>query len=430
MKAILFTYGLTIGGAILGLVRPFYGLLAYISLAILKPDLLWPWSVDIGHYSRVVALALLAGWILHGLGDWHLGRARGPTLALTAFVLWAGVLSLFAHDPALAWGFVEQHLKILLPFLVGITTIHTVKQLKQVAWVIVLAQGYLAFEFNQSYYMGFNRLHEGEFSGMDNNCIAITMDAGIGLAFFLGLHAQRWRWRLLAFGAAVLMTNAVMFSFSRGGLLGLILVGVVAFFLIPKGPKHYAAFALAVLIGLRLAGPQVVERFSTTFATEEDRDGSAQMRMRHWKACADSMLKTPWGVGPNHWQFVSPNYDLPSMEAHTYWLQTGAELGWPGLLAIVAFYGLTVWRLWPLARGRTEVSDPWLVYLARMVIAALTGFAVSAQFVSISGIEAPFYVALVGIGVLKLTSVGAEDESEAHAEGEDAEHEEPALAGV
>jgi hypothetical protein len=42
-----------------------------------------------------------------------------------------------------------------------------------------------------------------------------------------------------------------------------------------------------------------------------------------------------------------------------------------------------------------------------MVIASLTGFAVSAQFVSLAGLEAPYYVALLGAGALKLSSLPA-----------------------
>jgi hypothetical protein len=39
-----------------------------------------------------------------------------------------------------------------------------------------------------------------------------------------------------------------------------------------------------------------------------------------------------------------------------------------------------------------------------MVIASLVGFAVPAQFVSLEFLETPYYVALVGAGVLKLSS--------------------------
>jgi hypothetical protein len=39
-----------------------------------------------------------------------------------------------------------------------------------------------------------------------------------------------------------------------------------------------------------------------------------------------------------------------------------------------------------------------------MVAASLAGFCVSAQFVSLIGLEIPYYVGLIGIGALKLNS--------------------------
>ncbi len=407
MKSLIITYMLTYGGAIVSPFKPFWGLLVYVCFAIIKPECLWFYSVPLGNYSRIVAIGLLVGWALNGFGTWRLGKGKGPTVAFAAFVLLAVPLLAVSRDTGLAWKFIEDHLKILLPFLVGITCIESVRQLRQLAWVLVLSQGYVALEFNLSYYQGYNRLHEANFAGSDNNGVAIMMNACIGVAFFLGLHAERWWQKALAFLAALLMVHCVMFSFSRGGLLGLIVTTGVAFLLIPKQPKHYLALVVAVLIGLRLAGHEVLERFGTTFASSEERDGSAGIRLKHWKACIDSMFTTPWGVGPNQWRFTSPAYGLPSMEAHSYWLQVGAEMGFLGLLVIATFYALCLLRLWPLARERQETADPWLVYTARMVISSLAGFIISSQFVSVTGVEVPFYVALLGVGVLKLWTVPA-----------------------
>ena len=92
--------------------------------------------------------------------------------------------------------------------------------------------------------------------------------------------------------------------------------------------------------------------------------------------------------------------------AHCLWLQTGAELGVPGLVLLLTFYGACALRLLPLAQQRQEhpVGDTWLPHAARMVLAAsLAGFVVTAQFLSIPGIEAPSYVALIGAGTLKLS---------------------------
>ena len=68
-----------------------------------------------------------------------------------------------------------------------------------------------------------------------------------------------------------------------------------------------------------------------------------------------------FGVGPDHWVLVVKSFDWDSrQEAHTLWLQTGAELGVPGLAALLLYYGLCAARLWPIARGVQPVPDPWL----------------------------------------------------------------------
>ena len=74
---------------------------------------------------------------------------------------------------------------------------------------------------------------------------------------------------------------------------------------------------------------------------------------------------------------------------------------------LALFYLLCAVYLWPYTRDRCPVPDPWIRYIARMVIASLFGFAVSAQFVSLSGLEVPFYITLVGAGALKVLGMPA-----------------------
>jgi probable O-glycosylation ligase (exosortase A-associated) len=404
-KGLIFTYVLTYGGAVASLYRPFYGLLVYICFAIVRPEAMWFWAVPAGNYSRIVAIALLVGWTLHGFGNWNLGRARGIVLALIGFWAWTALSAFLAPNSEVAWNFVESHSKIFLPVLVGITTLDSIAKLKQLLWVIVLSQGYVALEMNLAYYSGFNRVQEAGFGGMDNNCVAIAMVAGTGMAFFLGLEVPRWWQKALAWAAGALMAHTVLFSFSRGGMLGLIVTALITFALIPKKPKHYIAFLLAVLLAIRLAGTEVQERFATSFANVEGSlEESAQSRLELWAACWDSMKNAPLGIGPDHWPLISQEYGFAKgKHGHSLWLQLGAELGFPGLLCLGLFYGLCILRLWPLTR-RSELVDPWLRATARMVIASLIGFMFSAQFVSLPGLELPYYTALVGAGVLRLAS--------------------------
>src|SRR5262249_48318823 len=139
MKGLLFTYALTYGGTLVALFNPFVGLLIYICFAIIRPESLWHWSVPAGNYSRILALGVLGSGARNGFGKWDFGRARPIVYALLAYWLWACLSAFQAEDKARAWHWVETQAKIVLPFLVGMTLIDSVRQLKQLAWVIVLS---------------------------------------------------------------------------------------------------------------------------------------------------------------------------------------------------------------------------------------------------------------------------------------------------
>lgn len=410
---LLFTLALTYGGSVVSLFRPFYGLLIYVCFAIIRPESLWFWSVAPGNYSRIIAIALLIGWAIHGFGSWNLGKSQGILASLVLFWLWAAVSTQFCAYQDMGYGFLETKGKIILPVLVGLTLIENRNQLMQLAWTIVASQGYVAYDLNRSYYDGFNRMRELGFGGMDNNSAAIAMVGGVGLAFFLGLGERQWWKKVLAFAFAALMTHVIMFSSSRGAMLALIIVGVVSFLLIPKTPGILSLFAAGAIAALIMAGPETRERFYSTFASKEERDESAESRVEMWGICWTMMLENPiTGVGPDHFPMYIHNYSgyAKGKEAHTLWLQIGAELGFPGLLFLASFYGLTVVHLLTYLRHHIAAigEDPFIRHVPQMVAASLAGFIVAAQFVSLEGLEFPYYVALLGAGALKISSRAAE----------------------
>jgi O-antigen ligase len=238
---------------------------------------------------------------------------------------------------------------------------------------------------------------------MDNNSFCIAMVAGAGVAFFLGLSERTWWRKLVALGAAALMVHVPMFANSRGGMLGLIMAGVMTFVILPKKPGLVAAWALGLVVALRLAGPAVIERLGSSFADSEERDSSAQSRLDLWSHCWDVMKKNPiTGIGPDHWPLTAEHYGWPrGKEAHSLWFNAGAELGFPGLTLLLAFYGLTIRHCWKLANSRA-VADPWLRDAARMAVVGLSAFLVSASFVSLDALEPPYYIALLGAGALSV----------------------------
>lgn len=398
MKGLLFTYLFTYGGALASLFNPFIGLLVYVSFAILKPEQLWFWSVPRGNYSRIVALALLVGWAARGFGSWQFGRARPVVLSLLGFWVWILLSAMHAPDQAVAWNWVESITKILLPVLVGLTTIDSVAKLKQLAWVMTLSVGYLAYTENEKYFLGGIR-------ELDNG-IAHGMTVGAGVAFFVGMRTQGWWRKLIAFACAALMVHAVLFHMSRGAMLGLGAVGFVSFLSLPKKPQHIAVFILAVIVGLRLAGPSVRDEFATIF--DQDRqvqnDGG---RRKLWADMWDAAQRNPvLGLGPGHWPRVAADYGWKrGKEGHGLWPQITAETGFPGGVLYAVFFGAPLVMLGRYVRRRDQSVDPELAWFGRMAAASLAGFIVEAQFGSFSGLEVAYYVVMLGAGTLKLSSL-------------------------
>jgi O-antigen ligase len=411
VTGLVFTYLFTAAGALGSLRWPLLGLQVYIGFAILKPELLWFWVVPTGNYSRLVAIGLLAGWAINGFGDWKLGKAWPTVLMIVGYLGW-GMVSTVALAPNkdLAWDWLDNVAKIVIPVVVGVTLINSVDQLIRLAWVIVGCECYLALEFNQWYFSGYNLLWAQGSGGMDNNCNAIALVTCIGLAALLGLELEsRWK-SLLVLGGIGLMAHAVLFSFSRGGMTAMIVTGIATFVLVKKRPGNLLLLLAAACAIISLAGPQVVERFQSSFVTREKLDWSAESRLVLWRICWDMMTSNPFGVGANCFGEFMPLYGFPRGKlAHSLWLQIGAELGFIGLSFLVLFYLTCMARLLPYCRDSVPVSDPRLRTLARAVIAGLIGFAVSAQFVSLDRLEHPYYIAMIGAGVLKLGSRPAEE---------------------
>ena len=427
MKGLIFTWLLTAIGVSTSCINPYNGFLVYVALAVLRPDSLWSSHIAEGRFSFYVASAMLLNWFVRCCGNWNLGPSRRIALLLLGYWLWSVFLSFRANSPPHAWYFVEQQARILLPFLVGITTIRTAADLRKLAWVIVVCQGYVAFELNRWYFSGFNYLWEIGFGSLDNNSMAIGLVTALGVAFFLFFYETSYLRRIIITACAGFIGHAILFSFSRGAMLATVIFAVVSFFIIHKTTLHYMVFGGGLLMAVLLAGPQVRERFLESFSTENGvREASAQSRLDLWRDCATLLARDPiMGCGPDHWPLHAHEFGWPAgKEAHSLWVQTAVELGIPGILMYMGFFLTAIWRSWLLLQRTKNDPDAWFADSARMTIASLSGFMVAAQFVSLEALEIPYYVVLLGAGSVTIhhrlshaSSAETEEDAELPQEG-------------
>jgi O-antigen ligase len=402
VKGLILIYLITAFGSIGAVFAPVIGLATYVLFAVLRPQSIWAFAGDFNGISRWVGIATLIGWALHGFGSLKVGRGKSIVVLLMLFSGWTLLSATQAMDTDVAYATLEPMAKYIMPFFIGVTIIQTQFWSRTLLWVMVLAQGYVGYEMNLAYLRGWNIAAEG-FGGMDNNCFGVALVSTIGPAMALMMGAKRWQEKALAAAAGALILHTTLLTFSRGALVGLMLVGLTAFIIMPKRPKYVAVLVLCLLVTVRLVGPQLAARYGTMLANEENRDESAESRLDLWADCWKVIQSKPlFGVGPGNFRVVAAELGWPpGKQAHTTWLQTGAENGAPAMLLLLLFFGTAVVKLWPIARSQITDENRVDVVMAAGIIMCVVGFIISGQFVSLGGLEIPYYATMIGVALLK-----------------------------
>jgi O-antigen ligase len=402
MKGLILTYILAALSGLGSLRYPVIGVMAYIFFGVLRPRFIFGFAGQITDVSFWVGVAMLIGWAFSGLGTWRMGRARPVVVALTVYVVWFLLASALALAPATAFTQLDPLVKLLMPVVVGLTVLNDDTNQRRMFWTIVLAQAYVGFEMNLSYLKGFNAAAEG-FGGMDNNFFGASLVSTLGPAIALGISSRTWYERATAYTAVALILHTTLLTFSRGAMVGMLAVGAVGFVMIPKSPRFLVAAALVTILAVRFTGPQLMARYATAFASEEERDGSAESRVELWRDCIKVIAAYPiFGVGPANWRIIAKNYGWSEgKSAHSVWMESAAEVGLPGAAALLFFFCLAALKLWPIARERITDENRYQVAIATGVVLSVVGFVVAGQFVSAPGLEPPYYLVMVGAALLK-----------------------------
>ncbi|MES1255495.1 MAG: O-antigen ligase family protein, partial [Acidobacteriota bacterium] len=390
MKGLILIYLITVVAALVALRRPKIGLYVYICFSVLRPQSIWGWAGDLNSISLLVGVALLVGWGMSGFGDWQIGRGKPIVTAFLVFAGWSALSATQAVNTGRSFTAIVELSKILLPFLVGVTMLKDEKDWKPVLWTIVLAQGYVGLEMNMNYVLkGYNSAVDG-FGGMDNNCFGVSLVTVFGLAIALAMSTKKFSHRALAAASAALILHTTMLTNSRGALMGLLAVGGTALIILPKRPKYLIPFVLAAVLAVRFTGPELAARYASAFVSGDSLDSSAESRLDLWADCLRVVQSAPvLGLGPWNWRAVSSSFGwTQGKSAHSVWMETAAETGVPGVLALLSIFVLAGFKVWAISRERLTDANREEKAVAAGVILSLVGFVVSGQFVSVTGLEA------------------------------------------
>ena len=218
----------------------------------------------------------------------------------------------------------------------------------------------------------------------------------------------RWRgWgsRLYAAATLALGCAATLFSYSRGGWLGMVAsLGALLLLLLLRYIRHWPAFwrrllpfALLAVAGLVLAvAATQVEPIRNRVASllAGRGDSSNNFRINVWLAAIDMIQDRPWfGIGPGNAAFnsVYPLYQQPmfnALSAYSVPLEILVETGAPGLLACLGLGVASLRNGWRALTAESDLALPCLGCLAAIAGLLMQGAADTIFFrpeVQISG---------------------------------------------
>src|SRR5206468_1165825 len=127
------------------------------------------------------------------------------------------------------------------------------------------------------------------------NDVALALNIALPLAMYLFRQA-RTTWSRVCWGAGIAaMLITIVFTFSRGGFVGLVTMASYWALASRKKSKAIGALALAAVLVMAVAPPEYWARIETITATEE---GAAELRQNYWAAARRMFADSPiWGVG-------------------------------------------------------------------------------------------------------------------------------------
>jgi probable O-glycosylation ligase (exosortase A-associated) len=230
----------------------------------------------------------------------------------------------------------------------------------------------------------------------DPNELALVLLIPLSFALASATHRSGTFNRMLGVIAAVTILVAIVFTESRGGLLGtLAVIGVFGLRL--RSRMVLALLSIVVALGLYQA-MGLSERVAVYGGISMDE--SILDRLSAWKGALAMAFDRPLtGVGLANFADSLPNYQPGlSMVAHSTWLGVLAETGVPGLVAFVVLVVATIRTALRSRRALHLRPDGDVIRpFSTGLVAALAGFCVAGSFLT-HGFTWPFYT-LVGLSV-------------------------------
>jgi O-Antigen ligase len=351
----------------------------YVVLYVYRPWEVFP-SLSSFQIERYYMLVVMAYWMVWPGKVFRLNKVHVAILGFTLVMVASWVASTYRD---LTWPIVEDYLKIIVFYILVVTSLRNERDLLLLVWFFVLAVGLYAshsyWEYlcgRYEYRQGFRRLIGVDLSSRQSNMFAGVIVTALP---FVQICWRSWRSifvRLGLIGYVGLIGVCIALTGSRGGYVTL---GVFA--LVQACLSKHRKIALGLLFGLFvmitvMMPGMVIDRFMTIIdssAGPQSAHESAMGRVAGLMAGLKVWSQHPaLGAGPMSFMLASGL----GFQAHNLLGQLVGDLGTGGL---VTFLGILICCAWNFLLARKVVrfrkdlrdSTAYLVVRATLLILLL-----------------------------------------------------------
>jgi hypothetical protein len=321
--------------------NPFYGLLSYLGTMIMRIGLIYPELGEMRIELLVGLLVLAEIFVKRGNSFAKLRLGYNPVNRFMLLFFVVIMLSFVqAWDYTFSWNdVVFEFIKIYLFFIMILTLVESEGDLKRFFWAFSLLTILIDYEGIYSYFTGSSTY---VFQGIDVAVASQGFASGhvaaanmqlqcLPIMIYLMLGTRKVAFKVLAGFMAILSLVGVIASGSRGGFLGLIVLGALIVYF---SKRKVLTLILCSVTVIALGG-----LFSSSYLawmssiTDYSGEVSANSRISGLENGIEMLIKRPiFGVGPGCYALARKAYFGWGLDAHNHFGQLMGELGIIGSL--------------------------------------------------------------------------------------------------
>ncbi|MBF0261828.1 MAG: putative O-glycosylation ligase, exosortase A system-associated [Magnetococcales bacterium] len=228
------------------LFRPYVGLLLWTWFSYMNPHrLTWGFAYNFRFNLIVAAITIISILINRRMGDYKVPW-KLPTILLGVFTLWTYLTTQFALQINAAEVQFDRFIKIQFLIFASLILIKTRRQFLMIILIITISIGFYGVKgglFTLRSGGHFRVMGPADSFFVDNNSFALAMLMTIPLIYFLTSQTKNLYLRIILIASFLLSFIAVLGSYSRGGVLGLI---ILSFTLLVKTRSRFILLIIFV----------------------------------------------------------------------------------------------------------------------------------------------------------------------------------------